>query len=109
MTSQEVYDEYNEGSAFSISVTFRDEDGNIAVPITISYEIYDFHTGTVLKSSTSVTPASTITIAVTSDVNRIVKEFRDRELHILLVKTNYGTGDDLNGEYKFYIKNLGRV
>lgn len=109
MASTEIYDEYNEGSSFIVSVAFKDKDGAAALPTTVTYEIYDSHTGTILKSSTAVSPLTTVTITVTSDLNKLVKEHRDRELHILLVKTNYGTGDDFNDEYRFYVKNLGRV
>lgn len=105
----EIYDTYNEGSSFSLTVSFTDIDGNTAIPTSIFYEVYDSHTGTVLQESTGVAIGSSIIISVLSTVNVIVKEWRDKELHVLLVKTNYGLGDDLNDEYKFYVKNLRRV
>lgn len=94
----------NEGSAFSIQVTFRDQDGNAIVPTSIQYRI-DNEDGTELKGATSVSPASTVEILITENETRILDPRNGMEKRYLLIEFTYGTkkGKEL---YVFGVRNL---
>lgn len=98
-----------ESTAF-ILVEFANKEGAPESPDTISYQVHDLDTGTVLQVPTAVdTPAAAVEIILGPEVNVIVKEGKVKEAHRLTVIATYGLSDQQTGEFVFYIQSMGAV
>lgn len=54
------------GTTSYLTVSFFDETGAAASPISVSYTVTNLTTGASIRGTTSVTPASTVTIILTA-------------------------------------------
>lgn len=97
----------NERTAFRLSVSFTDPDGLAFNPSTISYRIDDALSGTAIRGTTNVTPASAnVSITVSANDSRIVNDFNLTERRIVTVTANDGDTDELNKQYLYDVVNL---
>lgn len=95
----------NEGTAFSLSITFKDQDGNLITPTSFTYRI-DNEDGTEVKASTSLTPSSsTLELEITENETQIIDSSKALEKRFVLMEFTYGTkkGKEL---YVFAVRNL---
>jgi hypothetical protein len=98
-----------EGSSSYVTVTFKDKDGNLAVPLSVTYSTYCNTTGTAIKTNVALTPASSIVITLNALDNAIIVQSNSSEEKVLTVKSNYGVNDNANDEYVYQVKNLKGV
>lgn len=83
--------EYNEGQSFTATFKFFDSNYVPSSPTTLRYRIDCLTSRAVVTDWTTVTPAATVNIAVTSDENEIQNTNNKRERKQMVVQTNYGT------------------
>lgn len=99
--------EVNERSAAQLTVSFYDFSGALAQPTTSTYSVIDVNTGTVLRADTGTGASGGVaTIVLTSTDTQIVTDTLSKEEHCVVVKANYGAGDEANGQFRFKVINL---
>lgn len=98
--------DFDEGSDISVEVEFFDLDGVAAIPTAVQYRLDDSLSGEVIRAKTSVTPASSVTIAITDTEMAIVNDERVQEEHVLTVKASYGANQARIQQYRFLVNNL---
>lgn len=100
----------NEKCTSIVSLTFRDETGDLVVPSAGSCQIHDAASGTEIRAETPFTPAgSTHDITITDSENRILDASRNVEERIVTVTFTYGAGKKGSGEYRYGVKNLAKL
>jgi len=95
----------NEGTAFTIDVTFP------ATPTSVSYHIYDVEIGTNVLTETSVTPAAALSISITSNDTAITDSTKEINRRIVVVSSEYNN-DPLQTKvdtYQFWVRNIASV
>jgi hypothetical protein len=99
----------NEKTVAVITVLFREEDGGLVNPSAASYELTDLNTGTVLTTSTSISPIGGVyDIIIAASKNAIIDNSRAYETKVITVAWTYGTGTAY-AEYRYRVKNLSKV
>jgi len=98
--------EVTEGSSANIVVDFLDANGVAAVPSAVTYRIDCVTTGQIVRADTALTPAASITVAVVPADTQILSSANSVEEKRLTVKATFGAGDNFNGEFVYYVKNL---
>lgn len=96
----------NEKTAVSIEVTVYGYDDELASPDAAQYQIHDVDSGTVIKSATSIAPASTMFVPVNAEYNRILDSSKPSERRRVTITCNSGTDGELNDEVVYTIKNM---
>ena len=95
-----------EGTTSYLTAIFKDKDGVLAVPTSISYEIEDKETGTPILAATAVAPlADTVEVTISAAQNAMVGT-GDLEDHLITFTAGYGGGEQVTNEYVLTIKNL---
>lgn len=103
-----------EKSTFAVSVAFTDENGDAAVPSSVTWTLCD-DSGTVINSlqDQSETPASSLTIVLSGDDLQLSDQSNDYELRYLEVSAviNSDLGADLpvKDRAEFKVINLQSV
>lgn len=99
--------EVNENSTRYLDITFKDETGALAAPNLVKYRVDCITTGTAVKPLTTVNaPGSTMRITLKKTETAIITDTNSQELKRVSIIAEYGTGDEENDEYDFYVKNL---
>src|SRR5690348_16152709 len=81
----------NERSAFAFTARFRDKDAEADVtPTTVQYRVDDIYSNVPIADWTTVTPGTTVTIAITADQNKIQDNSRRTEKKQITVAADYG-------------------
>jgi len=57
------------GTTAYLTVNFKDQAGDPAIPSTVSYTVVNLSTGTTITASTSVTPSSSVEIVLSKDTD----------------------------------------
>lgn len=70
--------EGNESTTLKIS--FYNQDSNLYTPTSISYKVYCVTTETVVKTATSLSPASRVTIDLTGDLVALQDSTNEKEV-----------------------------
>jgi hypothetical protein len=98
----------DERSAARITVDFLDFDDLPSAPTACSYSVIDVDSGTTLVAfgADPLTPAAQVTITLDKIGTQIVDDTKTREKHAVIVKADYGSGDEVNGRFYFYVNNL---
>lgn len=91
------------------TLQFRDRTGEFLTPTTPVFWVYDKATRTVLKASTAITAASTTSIVIPHDANKIVNDRNKFETHVLAVVFQYPTSQYGTKEIEFLVENLESV
>jgi hypothetical protein len=96
-----------EGSAFSATAYFRTRSTALATaPTTIHYRIDCLTTGTEIADDTSVTAASSATIAITATHNAIQSDGNTKERKQLTVITDSGLSTQHRETITWTVENL---
>lgn len=103
----EVFDRVMEGQTSYIAARFTDEDGAPVAPSSISYRVDDLETKeSLLVCANYPAPGSNVLIEILPEVNRIVDDAKDLEVHVCTVVATYGSGKRITGEHRFGVVNL---
>lgn len=96
-----------EGSAFSAVAYFRDRATSAAsVPTSAKFRVDNLTTGAELAGWTSLTPAASITIPITSTYTAIASTCNTRESVQLTVAGDYGLATQVRNAVIFTVENL---
>jgi hypothetical protein len=95
-----------EQSASTITVVFRDSAGALVVPTTVKYRIDCVTTSAAIKAETVVTPASTVTIQVLADENKIQAQANEYETKEITVISDDGLLTECHASARWRVKNL---
>ncbi len=97
----------NEGSTAYLTVDFKDKDGALEAPSSISYRIDCLTNGSQVKADTPVTPAeSSVEIELTKTDNAIISQSNNSERRLVTVTGTYGVDDGIVQEYEYNVKNM---
>lgn len=99
----------NEGSTAYLSVEFRDQAGELAVPASISVRVDCASTGTALRPPTALNPASQIELTLSPLENRIVSASNRAERRRVTVTASYGAADAATADYEYTVRNLSHL
>lgn len=102
-------DAVNERTTAYITASFKDKAGLPAAPAAATCKIHDVATGTEIRASTALTPATDIEIVVEPDENAVINPNLAVEKHVLTVVGTYGDGDAVTGRFYFHVRNLGYI
>lgn len=80
-----------EKGSISVNAYFRDSTNAASAPTTVHYRIDCLTTGTKVLDWTSVSPAVSVTISVTSSQNAIISDNNARERKQITVSADKGT------------------
>lgn len=102
MTSQ-----IKEGSSEPLTITFKNEDGDLVVPTSVTYRIDDVSTGqSILADTNYPTPTSTITITILPAYTAILNQTNLSELREVTVKSTFAGGKAQNLSIPYEVVNL---
>ena len=88
----------------------KDKDGNAEAPTSADYWIHDVESGTEIVAETALTPATSMEIVCKGGVANVLQNpSRDFERRRVTVKCDYGSDDELYGEFIYTVRNLGQV
>lgn len=99
----------NEKSTSYLNVSFRDKEGALAVPTSISYRIDCVTTGTAVLAPTALAAASEVEITITPTQNAIVTSSNATEQKRVTVTAVYGASDQVTSQFDYLVKNLSGV
>src|SRR5437868_2564113 len=98
---------YNLGSTWYLTPTFKDRDGDPAIPTTATYRVDDLKSRTAIVAETAFADGTAHPeIELQSAVNQMVNEDLDSEVHVVTVRATYGAGDAVEDQYQFVLMNL---
>ena len=89
-----------------LTVAFFDEDGRPVTPSAVTYRIDDLGSQTSILALTSLTPALSIPVDVTSNQNRILNQADPVEQRAVTFEYDYGGSKHGTGEYRYEVRNL---
>lgn len=99
--------EVKERSTHYLSVELLDKTGALAAPTAVSYSIWCMTTGTEVRASTAVTPASSFELTLTPSDCAIVNSGNVVETKRVTVVAQYGgSGDQAVEEYDYVVRNV---
>lgn len=96
----------NEGDSFSIIAKQFDVDGSPFTPSTARYRIHDITNDRSIRSWTTITPDTEMTIYITSGDNVIISERSRLEHRQLTIQTNYDEDNQKVGVFDWDVRNL---
>ena len=96
----------NEEGTLYFTVKFYDVDNALFIPSAVQYRIDCLTTGSEVRDWTTVTPASTVTIAATGDDNQIYNETSTREVRQMVVKYTDVSTNDQHSQIQWRVDNL---
>ncbi len=96
--------EYNEGTAFTATAYFRDGEASSASS-TAKYRVDCLTTGEVLTDWTTLTPAVSIAISITSTNNAIQENSNKYEKKQITVSANHGLATQYRVKKTWNVKN----
>jgi hypothetical protein len=101
----------NERSNCRITVTFKDEFGNLVVPTRVWYSIYCPDKGTVVVPDTEIIPsASSVDISVLAEQNSIIGSCLTQQKRLVTIRFTYDGGEKQGtAEYEYAVLHLTRV
>jgi len=97
---------YNESSSGSVTAYFRDSSNAAEIPTTAQYRVDCLTTAKQLQDWTSLTPAISISIPITSTHNYIQTDSNDWELKQMTVAANKGTSTQTIDTVQWKVKNI---
>ena len=96
----------NEANSFNATSYYR-SSGAASAPTTAAYRIDDLTTGTVIADWTSLTPAVSISIPITSNNNRIIDRSNANEKRLLTVAADKDTTTETRDSIEYIVNNRG--
>ncbi|MFO1417256.1 MAG: hypothetical protein U1E83_01165 [Methylotetracoccus sp.] len=104
MTTAKATFTVNAGTTVYLSVSFRDQHGNLAVPSSVEYRVDCPNTGQAVRAVTSVTPAATVEIALSATDNTLLNAGHDTEFRTVTVRGGYGADDAVVTDFTYQIR-----
>lgn len=101
-------DVVNEGTTAYLTVAFLDKTGAAALPTGVTYRIDCLSSGTAIKASTSVTPATSVEITISATENAILGGL-PFERRRITVEATYSGSQAVRDQYDYQVRNLGYV
>lgn len=99
-------DQVNELSTSYTTVTFYDQNGNLATPDSATYTIFNVSTGQQVLPTTVITGlASSVTLTVTAVQNTLSDRTNAQEIRRIQVISHYGASQ-LDSAYEYAVVNL---
>jgi len=100
----------NERSASVWSFSFLDPTGALATPTSVTYRIDCLTSGAAILALTGVaSPASSIDVPVSSDLNAIQNQGNAIERRRVTVNAVYNAGDEVHEQFDYEVVNLNFV
>ena len=99
----------NEEGTLYVTAKFYDTNDLLFTPASADYRIDCLTSGSAIREWTSLTPATSVTIAVTGDDNRIVDSRHSRETRQLVVRYTDGSGNGQLSQAQYRVDNLHGV
>ena len=96
----------NEKSNMALTVSFFDDTGAAVVPDSATYRIDDLTSSTSILAPTALTPATVVTIQITSAQNAILNSANQFEDRVITVEFVYATTKRGTDEYRYEVRNL---
>jgi len=94
------------GSTAYLTTTFLDVNGAAQAPASVTVEVIDGETGTVIREATGVTPvASSMIFDITPAENSMLDAIKDRERRRVIVRATFGAGDAFVDHFDYLIQN----
>lgn len=90
----------------TITISFKDPDGNPATPTSVDFKIIDPFTGTKLREDTIHPTSPEYQIQLTSQDNRILNSKGYDETRIITITQHYNLDDVETVEFTYKIENL---
>ncbi len=101
--------EVKERSTAYLTASFLDRNNSPAAPTSGTYRIDCLTTGTQIVGDTALPAGSAPEIVLTPTINRIIQSGNVREKRRVTVRGVYGSGDEVNDKYEYYVVNLSGV
>ena len=96
-----------EGTTATLTMVFKDENGDLVVPDIGSYRIDDVQTGEEILGNTSFDPiSSTHEVIITETDNRIVSDMKTSEVHRVTVEFTYSVNRKGADKFDIIVENL---
>ena len=99
----------NESSAITATLEFSDSSGALTIPGTLRYRIDCDTTGTALVAWSTLSPASSVDVAIVSATNDIQTDANAYEIKAMTVEADYAAATKFTQVYKWRVKNLGYI
>ena len=96
----------NELSTAYLTVNFKDKNGVLEAPTSISYRIDCITNDQQVKDDTAVAAASSIEIELTKTDNAIISQLNNSEKRLVTVTGIYGGDDQIVNEYNYDLMNM---
>jgi hypothetical protein len=96
----------NENGTLYITASFYDTANALFTPAAADYRIDCLTTGNEVRAWTDLTPATSVTIAVTGDDTQIYNENNSREVRQLVVRYTDASGNSQTNQTQFRVDNL---
>jgi hypothetical protein len=87
----------------TLKISFYNQDSNLYVPTSISYKVYCVTTATEIVASTSISPASRVTIDLIGDLVALQDSTNKKELKRVCLTIVDDRGYDLNDCYHYEV------
>lgn len=99
----------NEGSTAYLAISFKDKNGGLKAPSSVSYRVDCLSNDQEIRADTAIQPDESIEIRLTPTDNQILNQANTKEKRLVTIKAVYGTDDAVNDEYKYNVRNLKKV
>lgn len=96
----------NEEGTLYFTVKFYDVDDALFTPSAAAYRIDCLTSGNEVRAWTDLTPAETVTIAVTGDDNQIFDERLSREIRQVVIRYTDVSGNEQKSQIQYRVDNL---
>lgn len=94
------------GSIAYLATTFYDKDEAAQSPASVTIEVIDGETGTVIREATAETPvASSMVFQVTPAENAMLDATKDIERRRVIVRATFGASDIFVDHFDYLIQN----
>ena len=99
----------NERTTAYLVLTFKDKDGNLVTPQSITYNIHCLTNNIEIRGNTSVTPDTSVEITITPTENRIIDPNNKYERRLITVVATYNINDEATAQYEYRVLNLNYI
>ncbi len=97
----------NEGSIAYLTVKFKDKTNALAAPASVTWEVHDVESGSVLLAATPIAPiANTVELTLTPTINTFVNSLNTEEQRRVTIKATWGVGNTTNAEVDYNILDM---
>jgi len=89
--------------SYSVDVTFYNGEGDLSIPASVSYSIYNVTEATEVVAETAVSPATTITISLNGDAVTLVDSSNKRERSRICVNAIDSNGNSIPRTFEYEV------